>query len=112
MAQRSGRRRGGRLPMGLLATPHSVVLLAVVAIIAAACGFAASTAMRRTKRHTRRVFVLGVLCGFMASAVSSKWLGGRNAVLRAGAYSLAVPNLWRQSQRRRQPLWFLRRAGR
>jgi hypothetical protein len=44
-------------------------LLIAVATISALCGYAGSALAQRTARHTRRQFVLGFLCGSMASAV-------------------------------------------
>lgn len=101
--------------MGSLGPPHLLVLLFAVAVIAAACGFATSTAMRRNTRHARRVFLLGALCGFMAGAILPRWRGGRNALVRAGARSFAAPNLhlpsWPPQRRRpaRRVPWRARR---
>lgn len=75
--------------MGSFGPPQLAVLVAVAAM-AAMCGFAAATAMRRTKRQTRHVFLFGALCGFVAGAVSAKWRGGRRTLLRVGSHSLAL----------------------
>ena len=79
--------------MGSLGSPAWVGLLIAVAIMGAMCGFAASTAMRRNKRHTRRIFVIGAFCGFLVGATHAR----RHvavAALRAG--------LRRAKTRRRQ----------
>ncbi|VEG43946.1 Uncharacterised protein [Mycolicibacterium flavescens] len=71
--------------MGSLGLPFWVALLVVVAALGTLCGFAASTAMRRSKRHTRRIFLLGALCGFLAGATvfgRHHVFAGTRAVLR------------------------------
>jgi len=46
-----------------------IMLLVAVAVVAAAAGFLASVVVRRNKRRTRGVFVLGFLCGVTAGAL-------------------------------------------
>ncbi len=69
--------------MGSLGSPDWIGLLFAVAIVGAVCGFVASTAMRRNKRHTRRIFVLGAFCGFLAGASHARRHVAA-AALRAG----------------------------
>lgn len=58
--------------MGSLGPPAWIGLLIAVAIMSALCGFVASSAMRRNKRHTRRIFVIGAFCGFLAGATHAR----------------------------------------
>lgn len=58
--------------MGSLGPPAWLGLLIAVAIMGALCGFVASSAMRRNKRHTRRIFVFGAFCGFLAGATHAR----------------------------------------
>jgi hypothetical protein len=46
-----------------------IMLLVAVAVVAAAAGFLASVVVRRNKRRTRGVFVLGFLCGVTAGTL-------------------------------------------
>lgn len=55
-----------------LGPPAWLGLLIAVAIVGAVCGFVASSAMRRNKRHTRRIFFLGAFCGFLAGATHAR----------------------------------------
>ncbi|KUI17384.1 hypothetical protein AU191_08720 [Mycolicibacterium acapulense] len=96
----------GRLLMASLGLPFLVGLLVVVAVLGALCGFAASAAMRRSKRHTRRMFLLGALCGFLAGATAvgrHSVIAGTRAVLRrAGTQSLTRLGLASPPPRRRR----------
>jgi hypothetical protein len=65
--------------MGSLGPTHLISLLLAVAIIAATCGFIASAVVRRNKRRSRRLFLLGFFCGLMAGAI----LRGRRRRLNA-----------------------------
>jgi hypothetical protein len=56
--------------MGSVGPPHLIALLLVVAIIAASVGFLASTVALRNKRRSRGFFVLGVITGFTAAAIT------------------------------------------
>ncbi|KUI45471.1 hypothetical protein AU198_17880 [Mycobacterium sp. GA-1199] len=86
--------------------PYWVGLLVVVAILSAMGGFVASTAMRRNKRHTRRIFVLGAFCGFLAGAtvVGRHSAAARTRVVlrRGGIQSLARLGLASRPPRRRR----------
>ena len=66
--------------MGSVGPTHLVFLLLAVAIIAATCGFVASTVARRNKRRARGFFLLGFLCGFMASPILRRRRRGLNAL--------------------------------
>ncbi len=66
--------------MGSVGPTHLAFLLLAVAIIAATCGFVASTVARRNKRRARGFFVLGFLCGFMASPILRRRRRGLNAL--------------------------------
>ena len=81
--------------MGSLGPIHLIFVLLAVAIVSATCGFIGSAVRRRNKRRTRRVFLLGFLCGYVAGPVLRK-RRGLNAF--ASAASLV-----------RQPLPALRR---
>ena len=61
-----------------------IALLLAVAIIAATCGFIASTGVLRKRRGARGFFVLGVFCGLTAGAVLNGTRRGLNT-LRAVA---------------------------
>lgn len=65
--------------MGSLETTHLIPLLIAVAIVAATCGFIASTVVRRNRPRTRRSFLLGFFCGWMTGAI----LRGRRRGLKA-----------------------------
>ncbi|MGV0605067.1 hypothetical protein [Mycolicibacterium sp. XJ1904] len=92
--------------MGSLGLPFWVGLLVVVAILGAVCGFAASTAMRRNKRYTRRIFLMGALCGFLVGATvvgRHSVIAGTRAVLRrTGTQSLTRLGLPAPPPRRRR----------
>jgi len=55
--------------MGSLGPTELISLLLAVAIIAAICGFVASTVARRNKRRARRFFLLGFFCGLTTGAI-------------------------------------------
>ncbi|KUH69063.1 hypothetical protein [Mycolicibacterium novocastrense] len=90
--------------MGSL-VPYWVGLLVVVAILSAMGGFVASTAMRRNKRHTRRIFALGAFCGFLAGATvagrHSAAARTRAVLRRSGIRSLTRLALASRPARRR-----------
>ena len=65
--------------MGSLGPTHLIALLLAVAISAATGGFVASAIARTNKRRTRRLFLLGFVCGLTAGAV----LRGRRRSLHA-----------------------------
>nr|WP_090281482.1 hypothetical protein [Mycolicibacterium komanii]CRL77920.1 hypothetical protein CPGR_04961 [Mycolicibacterium komanii] len=69
--------------MGSLGPPAWISLLIAVAIMGALCGFVTSSAMRRNRRHTRRIFVIGAFCGFLAGATHARRHVAA-AALRAG----------------------------
>jgi hypothetical protein len=52
------------------AGPLQLILLVAVAGIAAVCGFIASAVILRKKRHARRYFILGVVTGLTAAAIT------------------------------------------
>jgi hypothetical protein len=94
--------------MGSLGPPHLIVLLLAVAIIAAACGFTASTVLRQNKRSARRFFLLGVFCGFMAGMTPRGSRRGRNTGgLAARALTVAASGITRASW----PLQWQRQMG-
>ena len=66
--------------MGSVGPTHLIALLLAVAIIAAMCGFLASTVARRNKRRARGFFLLGFLCGFIASPILRRRRHGLNAL--------------------------------
>jgi hypothetical protein len=61
--------------MGSLTTAQLICLLLLVATVAALCGFVASALTSRTKRRARRVFLLGVFCGLLAGRISPRKRG-------------------------------------
>jgi len=73
------RRRPGGCDMGSLGPTQLIALLLAVAIVAATGGFVASAIARTNKRRTRRLFLLGFVCGLTAGAV----LRGRRRSLHA-----------------------------
>lgn len=57
--------------------------LLAVAVVAALCGFTASAVVRRKKRRTRNVFLLGALCGFLAGVTLRRRVTAGNALKAA-----------------------------
>ncbi|MGE2720270.1 hypothetical protein [Mycolicibacterium celeriflavum] len=88
--------------MGSLGPPAWLGLLIAVAIAGALCGFATSTVMRRTKRHTKLVFVVGAVCGFLAGATAVGRRGTVVALRRAGNQRLTALGLPSRPPRRRR----------
>lgn len=82
--------------MGPLGPAQLLALLLAVAIISAACGFIGSAVSRRNKRRTRRVFLLGFFCGYIAGPVLRRRRHGLNALTTAVSQAVA-----RQPVRRR-----------
>ncbi len=74
------RRRPGGCAMGLLGPTHLISLLLAVAIIAATCGFIASSVAPRKKRRPRGFFVLGFFCGLIACPILRRRRRGLNAL--------------------------------
>jgi hypothetical protein len=73
--------------MGSLGPAAALWLLAVVAMVAAACGFAVSIVTRRNHRRTRRIFMLGFLCGYAANPLVRRRRRGSHHI---AARALAV----------------------
>ena len=73
--------------MGSLGPAAALWLLVVVAMVAAACGFAASIVTRRNHRRTRRIFMLGFLCGYAANPLVRRRRRGSHHI---AARALAV----------------------
>nr|WP_090339201.1 hypothetical protein [Mycolicibacterium malmesburyense]CRL67368.1 hypothetical protein CPGR_00403 [Mycolicibacterium malmesburyense] len=88
--------------MGSLGLPAWVGLLIAVAITGVLCGFAASIVVRRNKRHTRLIFVVGAVCGFLAGATVVGRHGAAVALRRAGSQWLTALGLASRPSRRRR----------
>jgi hypothetical protein len=65
--------------MSVVGSLQLIFLLVTIAIAAAICGFIASAVTLRNKRRARLYFVLGVLTGLMAAAITR----GRHRLLSA-----------------------------
>lgn len=65
--------------MGFAGPAHQISLLLAVAIIAATCGFIASTVLRRNKHRARRLIVLGFFCGITVGMILRGYRRSSNA---------------------------------
>lgn len=71
--------------MASLGTTVLIALLLAVGTTAALCGFFAATMIRRKMRRTRRVFLVGVLCGLLAGDLFRARRRGLRALAAAGS---------------------------
>jgi hypothetical protein len=95
--------------MGSLGTTPLIVLLVSVAAAAALCGFIGSTVARRRKRHARRFFTTGFVCGFAVGVVvRRRWRDiGRLAARALSSSGLPVRLGLTPQRRRRLPMSLL-----
>ena len=90
--------------MGSLGTAQFISLLLAVALAAAMCGFITSTVVRRNKRSSRRVFLVGFFCGMTAAMVAHRrWQSTSRSVVRALSSSALAVRLGLSPRRRSRP---------
>lgn len=73
--------------MGSLGPTLMTSLLLAVALVAATCGFIASTVVQRKKRRARGFFLLGLFCGLTAGVILRGRRRGLNTLAAVARYA-------------------------